>query len=142
MIWKENKTMSYDEIIICPQCNTIYLVDREKVPNAKRKSAKCVKCQSHFYVERRCKIKNQVPEEERTPFIVSYFEKRSGVDRRRGTDRRREMDPNSFPFPVPPSKDIIPFFDKEGIPVGYFSEGRRNGKDRRNGEDRRTFLNA
>jgi len=135
--------MSYDEIIICPQCSTIYLVDREKVPTDNRKSAKCVKCQSRFYVEKRCRLKNQVPEEERTPlFIVSYFEKRSGADRRHETDRRREIDTNSFPFPVPPSKDIIPFFDKEGIPVGYFSEGLRNGNDRRNDEDRRAFLNA
>jgi predicted Zn finger-like uncharacterized protein len=134
--------MSYKEKIICPQCSTIYLVDREKVPTDNRKSAKCAKCQSRFYVEKRRRLKNQVPEEERTPFIVSYFEKRFGADRRRGTDRRREIDTNSFPFPVPLSKDIIPFFDKEGVPVGYNSEGLRNGKDRRNGEDRRAFLNA
>ena len=133
--------MNYKEKIICPQCRTIYLVDRERVPPGNRKSAKCAKCQSRFYVEKRPKLKNHVPEEERTPSIVSYFEKRSGVDRRCGKERRREIDTNSFPFPVPPFKDIVPFFNNEGIPVGYVS-GRRNGKDRRGGEDRRAFLSA
>ena len=133
--------MDYKEKIICPQCRAVYLVDREKLPTDNKKSAKCAKCRSRFYVERRCKSKKQVPEEENTPSIVSYFEKRSGVDRRCGKERRREINTNSFPFPVPPFKDIVPFFNNEGIPVGYVS-GRRDGKDRRGGEDRRAFLNT
>jgi predicted Zn finger-like uncharacterized protein len=132
---------SYKEIIICPKCHSIHLVDRGKIPVENKKLAKCAKCHSRFYVEKRCNVQNQTPNKERTP-LISYFEKRSAVNRRCGIDRRRKIDINNLPFWVPPSQDIILLFDKEDNPTGYYSEGRRNGIDRRICEDRRELSSA
>jgi predicted Zn finger-like uncharacterized protein len=132
---------SYKEIIICPKCNTIYLLDKGKIPIDIKKSVKCAKCQSHFYVEKRFNVQIQTPNKERAS-LISYFEKRSAVDRRCGIDRRREIDINNLPFWVPPSKDIILLFDKEDNPTGYYSKGRRNGIDRRICADRRELSSA
>ena len=127
--------------IACPSCKAVYLIDMEKIPIDKRKSAKCAKCQSRFYVENHGRQQNKFFEIKKFHYIMSYFEKRSGIDRRNGIDRRRKINLDSLPFWIP-DKDIIPFFDKNGNPAGFFCKGRRNGKDRRRDGDRRGSLYA
>ena len=121
--------------IVCPKCKTVYSIDVTKIGLNGRKSAKCIKCQSRFYIERREKSHKGNKQPSRITFLQSYFEKRNGVERRKRTDRRKKIKKN-LPFRTP-FKDIIPFYNKEGLPVGYTGPGRREREDRRSGIERR-----
>ena len=121
--------------VICPKCKTVYSINDIKIDLNGRKSAKCIKCQSHFHIEKREKPHKGNKQPSRITFLQSYFEKRCGGERRRRTDRRKKIK-EDLPFRTP-FKDIIPFYNKEGLPVGYTCPGRREREDRRCGAERR-----
>jgi len=125
--------------IFCPKCNAVYSIDGTKIDFNNRKSTKCIKCQSRFYVQNREKPQKENKQPTRITFLHSYFEKRCCVDRRKGVDRRKEAKIEDLSFMIPP-KDFIPLFNNKGLSVGYIAPGQREGEDRRNGIERRRSL--
>lgn len=125
--------------IICPGCKTVYSINGPKIDFNNRKVAKCVKCKSHFYIEKREDYQKGEKKHSRISFLLSYFEKRERAERRRGVDRREKVKKDDLPFTIP-QYDNIPIVNNEGHSVGYVSHGRREGGDRRTGIDRRKSL--
>jgi predicted Zn finger-like uncharacterized protein len=124
--------------VVCPKCKSVYSIFRDKIDFDKRKRAKCVKCESLFYVEKREKNQKTNNKTSKVTFLLSYLEKRNCVDRRNGSDRRKKINDHDLPFAIPP-RDFIPIFNESHI-VGYIGPGRRELRDQRSGIDRRNFL--
>ncbi|MFC1534225.1 MJ0042-type zinc finger domain-containing protein [Thermodesulfobacteriota bacterium] len=122
--------------VVCPQCKAVYSIDILKIGLNGRRFVKCVKCQSRFYIEKREKSHKGNKQPSRITFLQSFFEKRSAGDRRTRTDRRKRIKKEDLPLRTP-FKDIIPLYNKEGLPVGYTGPGRREIEDRRIGVERR-----
>ena len=123
----------------CPKCKTVYSVNKNKINFDKRRLAKCIHCESLFYIEKHEEVLLGDQSQSKVSFLHSYFEKRKYPERRKGTDRRNKIEKNDFPFTLP-EKDFIPIFNNKGQSVGFYSHGRRNGGDRRTGIDRRKSL--
>jgi len=125
--------------VLCPKCKAVYSIYGPKIDFNNRKSAKCIKCKSRFFIEKREKSQKGDKNPSRITFLQSYFEKRKCVERRKGVNRRNEIEKDDLPYMIPP-KDFIPIFNNEGHSVGYISHGRREGGDRRTGTERRISL--
>ena len=125
--------------IVCPSCNAVYSIDGSKINFNIRKPARCVKCKSRFFIEKLVWRKKKDKKSTNITFLKSYFEKRRVTDRREGIDRRKKIEKEVMPF-MSLSKDFMPIFNSEGDSIGYFSPGRREGRDRRTILDRRRYL--
>jgi predicted Zn finger-like uncharacterized protein len=125
--------------VICPKCKAVYSINGPKIDFNGRKTAKCVKCKSRFYIEKREDKQKGDKKPSRITFMLSYFEKRRCDERRKGFDRREKIEKNDLPFTIP-QEDFIPIVNKEGHSVGYVSPGRREAGDRRTGIERRRSL--
>ena len=122
--------------VVCPKCKTVYSTDVKKIDFKNKKTARCIKCRSLFYVQKKENVQNGVEELSGITFLQSYFEKRKGHDRRKSSDRRKKVKTGDLPF-MAPSKDIIFILNDEDLPIGYTNNGKRKGTDRRKGSDRR-----
>jgi predicted Zn finger-like uncharacterized protein len=125
--------------VVCPKCKVVYSIDDTKIALTTKKYVKCLKCQSQFYIQKEEEPQKENKQSSRISFLHSYFEKRNGIDRREKVDRRNKMNTEELSFVIPPN-DFIPFFNSEGLSIGFISPGRREGEDRRNRIGRRNHL--
>ena len=125
--------------VICPKCKAVYSIGGLKISFNNRKTAKCIKCESRFYIERQEKKQRGDNKVSRITFLLSYFEKRKYIERRKGIDRRKKIEKNDLLFMTPP-KDFIPILNSKNHLMGYTIPGRRGGEDRRTGIERRKPL--
>jgi predicted Zn finger-like uncharacterized protein len=128
--------------IRCPKCSTVYSIDQMQMRTIGKRAARCLICESRFFIENREEINRSNTSQSDVEFLQSYFEKRSDIPRRMLTDRRKDVvkeipSLNEFPH------DIIPIFSSQGNGIiGHISPGRRQGADRRSGIERRSCLTA
>jgi predicted Zn finger-like uncharacterized protein len=125
--------------IRCPKCATVYAIDNSQTNIIGKKAAKCIICDSRFFVENQEVQKNSDQTRSGVTFLQSYFEKRGGLARRKVSDRRKDIDMEDLSLSEF-THDIIPIFNNEGkIIIGHISPGRRQGADRRRGIERRRY---
>ncbi|MBN1626692.1 MAG: hypothetical protein JW944_09225 [Deltaproteobacteria bacterium] len=124
--------------IRCPKCGTVYSIESGQNDIAWRKSARCIVCESRFFVEYQASRGDSEEIQEGVVFLKTYFEKRGIVDRRRVNDRRKEI---KSEYLTEFQHDVIPIFNDRGnVIIGHISPGRRQKTDRRSGIDRRQYL--
>jgi len=126
--------------IRCPKCGTIYSIESGQNDITWKKSAKCIVCESRFFVENQICPGDSENIQGGVAFLQTYFEKRGIIDRRRINDRRKEI---KSEYLTEFQHDVIPIFNDRGnVIIGHISPGRRRKPDRRSGTDRRQYLIA
>jgi len=124
--------------IRCPKCRTVYSIDDGLNGVVWKKSAKCVVCETRFFVENRESLRDSKNTGSGVAFLQTYFEKRGDVARRSVKDRRKALNEE---YLTEFEHDIIPIFNNHGnCIIGHISPGRRQKADRRSGIDRRQYL--
>jgi len=126
--------------IRCPKCRTVYSIDSSQINIIGKKAARCIICDSRFFIENREDLKTSDNAQSGVSFLQSYFEKRCGIVRRKLYDRRTDIKCDDLSLSEF-SNDIIPIFNSEGDAIiGHISPGRRQGLERRSGLERRQYL--
>jgi len=126
--------------IRCPKCRTVYSINVAQSNINGKKSARCIICESRFFIENREDMISSDMCQNDVLFLQSYFEKRGSLATRRQKDRRKDIKFDTLSLSDFPH-DIIPIFNSEGNAlIGHISPGRRQGQDRRSGIERRQCL--
>lgn len=124
--------------IRCPKCGTIYSIESGQNDINWKKSARCIICESRFFIENQARPGDSENIQEGVVFLQTYFEKRGIIDRRRINNRRKDI---KSEYLTEFQHDVIPIFNDRGnVIIGHISPGRRQKTDRRSGIDRRQYL--